>query len=291
MQHSRHLLNPRHCYSIARHIHIYHIVVNLCQRFNHTVLTVRQLQASTVGILAILPSTLVQASDKNHIIGCLCLFYRLSYKLISRTRISKILTGNHSITGIINFSYTCKTGFQSVERRNLTLHLQRRASTTHSHHLYGILTYYKHLFLTVKLQRQYIAIILKQHYGLLPYLLGSSIMLIAMQCTIRLITVHRCQERKAQHITHLVIKLFCTDFTILYHLQIRKSQIICIICAHSARFQSVSPCAEFKVKTVSNSLRGIVRSSPVADYSTFEPPLITQNPIQILVVAGMLTLI
>ena len=77
---------------------------------------------------------------------------------------------SHISAGIVNGNAGLgQTLLQSVERRYLALHLERRRASAHSHHLHGVLAHHKHTLGRRHVDGQHIPVVLQQHYTLLRH--------------------------------------------------------------------------------------------------------------------------
>ena len=105
-------------------------------------------------------------------------------------------------------------------------------------------------------------------------------------------SIHCSTESQTQDTFHFIIQFFCSDFSFLYALKIRHSQIIIVVGIAGTVTQPVSPTAEFHVKTIGNGLVGIMHASPIRNYNTVKSPFSFQYIIeQILVMTAMLPFI
>ena len=97
LYHSRHLVEPRQGSTIARDIHIHQTGIHLQDGLNHLVLGVWQIVRQTVVTLAVLMSTLVQTSDKDHHIGLFGFLHSLSREFCLRTGLIERTTYSDAI--------------------------------------------------------------------------------------------------------------------------------------------------------------------------------------------------
>src|SRR5574344_3051257 len=156
-------MSPRHGNSITRDIHIDQILVCFSQSFYHAVLIVRQFIRFAVMTFAILIVTLIQSAKEDDIVSFSSFSHSITNQFVLRTFLCKVLTRGYAIistrsityisTFVIHLDSCAQTGLQTIERRNFTLCLQRRGSTTDGHHLDGILANDKNARGSVNLDR------------------------------------------------------------------------------------------------------------------------------------------
>ena len=180
LNNSRHFIHPRHSHCIAGDIDNNQVFIHLCQFAYHSILRVRQTQRGTVRIFTILMIALVQATEEDNIVGIFSHLQSLCEQFIFRTVVFQILTGFHAVilscrityipTGIYHFRFWAHTAFQSIQRRNLIFHFQRRTTTAHSHHLYRIFTDHCYFLCFIQIDRQYVTVVLQQDNSFFSYL-------------------------------------------------------------------------------------------------------------------------
>ena len=165
-----HLVAPRHGDRIARYVYEHYVPVDGGKSLNQAVLTIRKTVFLAVMTLRILIVTFIKTAEEHHAVGVLCLLHRLSYKFMGSAGLVKPLLGNDSVvlangiahisTGIIYPYLIAETIAHSLYRERLTLRLQRGASASDGHHLYGVLTDDKHPMRLRSVERQQSAVVL-----------------------------------------------------------------------------------------------------------------------------------
>ena len=237
--------------------------------------------------LAVLVVALVEAAEDYHVVGSAGFLHRLGQEHIGRPRLSDAAPHVHPVVALHCVAHisagivACHTlafepRLEGIERQSLALHFQRRAATTHRHHLYGILAHDEHPPFALQLQRQHATIVLQQHYALLGYLLGSVIMALAAQESIPALAVHRGAEEEAQHPPHLVVELLFRQFALPDKLFVGIGHVVAVVGIGLAHCQSVGPCAKLHVEPVQHGLHGVVRATPVGHHHAIVAPVAFQ---------------
>ena len=136
LDNGRYFLYPRHCHGVSAHIYHDCAWIGGGEGLYHGVLSVRQAEGGTVGVLAVLSGALVQTAHKHHVVGIARLFHGFRYKLCRSAAVGEILAGCHTVVfaahvahiaaGVIYRRHSCGRVAYAVERRNLALYLQRR---------------------------------------------------------------------------------------------------------------------------------------------------------------------
>ena len=286
----RHLLHPRHGHSVAGDVHHDESRVGGSQGFNHPVLTVRQAQGSAVGILAILSGTLVQAPDEDDIISILGLSHSLGNQFFGSTVVLQVLAGHHTVVfaaGVAHIAadihylgFIAHTLADALQGRHLALHLQRRASAAHCHHLDRILADHDNLLGTLQVDGQKVAGVLQQHDAFLTDAAGSGIVLGRTHGAKGLAGIHAGAKHQAQHAAHLVIQFLGADLALLDELQIRLGQVIVVVSVAGTAAQAVGPAAELQVYAMGNGLLGVVHAAPIGHDGAVEAPFAAQDVVQ-----------
>ena len=112
------------------------------------------------------------------------------------------------------------------------------------------------------------------------------------QRAIRPLAVHIGAHHQPQHPSRFLIKFAGREFSLIDELTVGLCHIIVVIGIGSAHGESVGPGAELQVESVFHRLKGVVRTTPVADHHAVEAPLLFQDAVeQHLVMAVVLILI
>ena len=197
----------------------------------------------------------------------------------------------HIATSIIDLGIG-ETRTDTVEGKNLLLHLQRGGTATYGHHLDGIFTDHQNLLLSCRINRQHRSLnsppfggvgggfILQQHDTLLSNLQCCLIMALRTEEAKGLLTVHRRTIEQSEHAAHLVVEFLRRVLTLLDQLLVgigHKVEIIGIGLAHR---QSVGPRTELQVESVLDGLFGVVTATPVGDDHTIVLPITLQDLVE-----------
>ncbi len=114
-------------------------------------------------------------------------------------------------------------------------------------------------------------------------------MSLAAHLAVTLRIVHGRAYHKAEHAAGLVVKLLGADLSLADKFQIRTGHVIVVICVARTVGESVGPASELKVKTIGDSLTGVVCATPVADNRSVEPPFFLEDVVEhTLIVTEML---
>ena len=265
-------------------------------------MSVRQAKAFAVGVFAILSVALVQATDKDYVVGISSHLHSFCYQFFGRAVVFQVLTGYYAVvftaciahvaTGVNDFCLIAYTLLDAVQRREFALYLQRRTTATYGHHLNSIFAYYGNLLCVVQVYRKHIVLVLQQYDAFFTNAAGCFVMFGREQCTERTVRVHRGTESQAKDTTYFVVQFLGAYLAFLNALQVRHSQVIIIVSIAGTVGKTVGPAAEFHIHSVGDGLVCIVHTSPVGNNYAVEAPFAFQDIVQqILVVAGMLTFI
>ena len=175
------------------------------------------------------------------------------------------------------------------------LHLQRRGTAAHGHHLDGILANDQDSGIGRNGQHPatfFGGIVLQQNDTLLRHVACGLVVRLRAHRTIRTLAVHVGAEHQAQHTAHLLVKFLSGVLALGQQFPVWRSKVIIIVSIGGAHRKTVCPCSELKVKTVGDSLLGVMCTAPVANHHTVEAPLLLQYLVQqYVVVTVMLVLI
>ena len=284
------LLLPRHFHSVAGDVHIDEVFVDFCQGIDEFFLSVGQCILLAIVAFAVLEIALVESTEHDDVVCFLGFLYGFCQQDVSRPVLYDAAAYGYAVvalygiayiaTGKVYFDVLAQTCGESVERDDLLLNLQRGGSASDGHHLQSILADDEHALGLGEVHGQHAFVVLQQHDTFLGNLLGSIVVGLGAEESMRTMGVHGRAVESTEYAAHFVIEFLGGVLAFLDEFFVGFGQIVVVIGVGGTHGQTVCPRTKFQVEAVGDGLFGVVASTPVADNNTIESPVTFQNAIE-----------